>query len=94
MCEVSFSLDLEEAQGAVGLPDFRSPRRPHPAPGGPTLISRASSRLLSHLRLTPTSCPAAVTQPTSERYSEMISATGPSQRLMELNFNAGSTKCE
>lgn len=64
------------------------------APGGPTLISRASSRLLSHLRLTPTSCPAAVTQPTSERYSEMISATGPSQRLMELNFNAGSTKCE
>lgn len=54
MCEVSFSLDMEEAQGAqLGLPDFRSPLRPHLNPQG---LIKTPLTSMPHSNLLPNCC--------------------------------------
>lgn len=88
MWEATLSPDLKEISGCLAGPlELRTPKV---LPKLHILFQR----LLLNLCLPLAFCRTAITQPTLKGYYEMISVKDPSQRLMELNFNFDSAKCE
>lgn len=85
---MKFSLGLEETSSALSWVFLNSELSK--APSQPPV----SSRLTSNLCLTVTFCRAAAAQPTVEGYYERISVKDPNPKLIKLNFNFNSTKCE